>query len=143
MYNTTNSGLLDDDVTALAIDAQGNKWIGTYAGGLAVYREGGVDIGVEEGDRVTTLITHFVLKQNYPNPFNPTTMISYQLPKGVHVGLSLYNLLGQKVRTLVDEFQLTGCYSIKFEADGLVSGLYFCRLRAGDFVETKRMLLLK
>ena len=143
VYNTSNSGLPNNAVWALAIDAQGNKWIGTWGGGLAVYREGGVILGVEEKDRVTALPTHFVLAQNYPNPFNATTRIQYQLPKGVHVVLNIYNLLGQKVRTLVDEFQAAGYYNVEFRADDLASGFYFYQLLAGTFVKVKPMLLIK
>ena len=86
---------------------------------------------------------HFVLFQNYPNPFNPTTMISYQLPANSFVTLKVYDVLGREVEALVNGRQSAGSHSVQFDAAGLPSGVYFYRLEAGNFTETKRMLLLK
>jgi len=85
----------------------------------------------------------FELKQNYPNPFNPSTIIVFNLPKTATVRLSIYNLLGQEVGTLVDEKLAAGKYDIKFEASGLAAGLYFYRIQTDGFIETKKMLLVK
>lgn len=85
----------------------------------------------------------FVLDQNYPNPFNPATSIKYSLPEGAHVKLTVYDLLGNQVQTLVDEFKAAGTYSVKFNGAELTSGIYIYRLQAGDFVSTKRMALIK
>ncbi|MGH1363736.1 MAG: T9SS type A sorting domain-containing protein [Calditrichia bacterium] len=85
----------------------------------------------------------FELKQNYPNPFNPSTTIVFTVPKAATVRLSIYNVLGQEVGTLVDEKLAAGKYDIKFEARGLAAGLYFYRIQADGFVETKKMLLVK
>jgi hypothetical protein len=100
----------------------------------------------------------FALYQNYPNPFNPTTRISYSIPMHsvsaenpattggqsvVNVTLTVYNALGQKVTTLVNKEQLPGNYTVQFNATNLPSGIYFYRLKAGDFVSTKKMILMK
>ncbi|MCD4692886.1 MAG: T9SS type A sorting domain-containing protein, partial [Calditrichales bacterium] len=85
----------------------------------------------------------FALKQNYPNPFNPSTIINYELPITNYVELSVYNALGQKVRTLVNRRQDTGKYSVQFNADGLASGIYFINSQSGQFAETKTMILLR
>jgi len=85
----------------------------------------------------------FELKQNYPNPFNPSTTIIFNLPKTSDVRLVIFNVLGQEVGTLVDDKLAAGKYDIKFEASSLAAGLYFYRIQAGDFVETKKMLLVK
>jgi hypothetical protein len=85
----------------------------------------------------------FALYQNYPNPFNPSTTISYDLPERSRVKLSIYNLLGQEVATLVNAEQEPGRYDVKFDASGLPSGIYFYRLEAGRFIEQKKMILIK
>ena len=85
----------------------------------------------------------FSLDQNYPNPFNPSTVINYHLPLSSHVTLKIYDELGREVRTLVDEVKPMGSYTVKFDASSLPSGVYFCRLQAGSYSETKKLLLLK
>ena len=85
----------------------------------------------------------FSLSQNYPNPFNPTCNINYSLPKESFVTLSIYNILGTKVKELLNEKKIAGNYSIEFNADNLPSGIYFYRLQTENFIETKKMILLK
>ncbi len=90
----------------------------------------------------------FGLHQNYPNPFNPDCEISYTLPTDADVSLSIYNLLGQKVRTLVDEYQPAGHKIVHWDGaddngNKVASGIYFYRLKAGDYTETKKMILMK
>jgi hypothetical protein len=83
------------------------------------------------------------LEQNYPNPFNPSTNIQYYIPVTQKVVLKIYNVLGQEIQTLVNEIQTPGTYMRTFDAAHLASGVYFYRLTAGDFVEVKKMLLIK
>jgi hypothetical protein len=85
----------------------------------------------------------FILNQNYPNPFNPSTTISYQLPKTSEVELSIYNLLGQKVTTLVSKKQTAGSYQVTWDASGFASGIYYCKLQAKSFCQTRKLILLK
>lgn len=85
----------------------------------------------------------FALHQNYPNPFNPTTTIRYALPARAYVSLSVINTLGQQVAALVNGEQVPGYHEVKFDGSGHASGVYFYRLRAGEYVDTKRLLLLR
>jgi len=85
----------------------------------------------------------FSLSQNYPNPFNPSTVISYQLPVIGFVSLKVYDILGKEIATLVNEEQPAGEYEIEFDGSALTSGIYFYQLKAGDFTQTKKMILLK
>jgi hypothetical protein len=85
----------------------------------------------------------FKLEQNYPNPFNPSTIISYQLPISGQVTLNVYDLLGKEVATLVNEEKAAGIYEVDFNASQLSSGIYFYKLQAGAFSETKKMTLLR
>jgi hypothetical protein len=85
----------------------------------------------------------YELGQNYPNPFNPTTQIVFTLPKSSQVSIEVYNLLGQKVRTLVNETRAAGTYTATFDGAGLSSGVYFYRLNADNQVMTKKMMLMK
>ncbi len=101
--------------------------------------------------KVTILETTFVvsppvpvtyrIKQNYPNPFNPSTAIGYQLSAASQVNLSVYNSLGQRVRTLVNKIQERGSYRVTFYGEGFSSGIYFYRLQAGQYIETRKMIL--
>ncbi len=87
--------------------------------------------------------TEFRLDQNHPNPFNPTTTISYALPTDAQVELAVYNLLGQKVATLIDGWQTAGYKSVPWDATDCASGVYFYSLKAGDVVQTRKMILLR
>ena len=86
---------------------------------------------------------HFTLLQNYPNPFNPSTIIRFELPKSSEVRLSVYDILGREVSVLVNERRDVGVHEVKFDGSDLASGMYFYRLQAGDFVQTRKLLLLK
>ncbi|MBK7632005.1 MAG: T9SS type A sorting domain-containing protein [Ignavibacteriales bacterium] len=85
----------------------------------------------------------FILYQNYPNPFNPGTKIQYAISSTQFVQLKIYDFLGREVTTLVSEEKVAGSYEINFDASQLTSGIYFYRLQAGDFIQTKKMILIK
>jgi hypothetical protein len=85
----------------------------------------------------------YLLEQCYPNPFKPTTTIKYSIPEMSKVILKLYNLLGEEVATLVNEEKVAGYYTVEFNASSLSSGVYFYRIQAGDFVQIKKMMLMK
>ncbi|MFH1213454.1 MAG: T9SS type A sorting domain-containing protein, partial [Candidatus Neomarinimicrobiota bacterium] len=85
----------------------------------------------------------FALQQNYPNPFNPVTTIKYQLPKAVKVELTVYNTIGQTARTIVNTHQEPGYYTVSFDASGLGSGVYFYRIKAGNFSDLKKCIVVK
>jgi hypothetical protein len=89
------------------------------------------------------LPTKFSLHQNYPNPFNPETNIQYELPRSVAVTFDIYDTMGRKITVLVDKKQPAGYYQVTFNAHGLASGIYYYRLRAGSYSNTRRMILLK
>ncbi len=86
---------------------------------------------------------NYALSQNYPNPFNPSTMINYQVAEPGKVLLTVYDMLGNKVSTLVDENKAAGRYSVKFNASNLSSGTYIYELKINNFVSRNKMLLLK
>jgi len=83
------------------------------------------------------------LAQNYPNPFNPTTTIRYSLPRRAHVTLSVFNTLGQQVAQLINGERAAGNHEVQFSPSGLASGVYFYRIQAGEFVETRKLVLLR
>ncbi len=85
----------------------------------------------------------FGLNQNYPNPFNPSTVITFSIPKASQVTLKIYDILGQEVKTLVNDSKMPGKYTISFNASSLSSGVYFYALRAGKYFQVKKMMLLK
>ena len=108
----------------------------------------GQDILTSIKDKTFPIPEKFELSQNYPNPFNPTTVINYRLSTESHVELTIYNQLGQQVRTLVYEKQAAGPYQIEWDGRNnsgkrISSGVYLYRLKASSFVETRKMVLLQ
>jgi len=95
-----------------------------------------------EGELIL-IADNFKLFQNYPNPFNPSTRISYQIPQQKFVTIKVYDILSNEIAVLVNEEKSAGSYEIEFHASSLPSGVYFYQLIAGNFVETKKMILLK
>ena len=96
-------------------------------------------VGIEE----TTLLPNYKLFQNYPNPFNPTTTIEYTISKSGFVDLEIFDILGRKIATLINENQIAGNYSVKFDGSGLSSGIYIYRLKSDDFIAAKKLVLMK
>lgn len=99
-------------------------------------------VTVSVGD-IVEVPSEFRLYNNYPNPFNPSTQIRYRIPESAHVTLKVYDVLGRLIRTIVDEWQSPGEYTVPFHADNLSSGVYIYRLQAGTFTEVKRMTLVR
>lgn len=87
--------------------------------------------------------TEYGLSQNYPNPFNPTTTIKYSVPEPAKVRIQIFNMLGQSIKILVNEEQAAGFYSFEFNASSLASGVYIYRMISNNYVETKKLMLLK
>ncbi len=87
--------------------------------------------------------TSFELSQNYPNPFNPSTSIKYSIPKNSFVSIKVYDIIGNEVRSLVNQDKAAGSYEIKFDASNMPSGVYFYSIQAGSFSQTKKMILMK
>ncbi|MCI0449069.1 MAG: T9SS type A sorting domain-containing protein, partial [Chlorobi bacterium] len=86
----------------------------------------------------------FTLLQNYPNPFNPATEIKYELPKNSFVTIKIYNALGEEIENVVNnEWKSTGRYSVLFDGTNFASGIYFYTIEAGNFKDTKKMILIK
>ena len=102
----------------------------------------GMTSDVPSGD-AANVSASFILSQNYPNPFNPETRIAYTIGGASEVKLAVYDVLGREVAVLVSERKAPGSYQVKLDGSNLVSGVYLYRLQAGDFVQTKRLVLLK
>jgi hypothetical protein len=103
-------------------------------------------LGPEQPSDVTTeteIPVDYLLKQNYPNPFNPLTNISFSLPEESGVRITAYNLLGEQVAEIVNSYFASGSHTISFDAGGFTSGMYFYKIEAGEFIEIKKMTLMK
>ena len=98
---------------------------------------------IVERKSFASVVSNFELYQNYPNPFNPTTTISYALPKAGNVALRVYDILGKKVATLVNDYKQTGRYTVKFDASKLSSGMYIYKLVSEKYSAVKKMILVK
>ena len=135
----TNTLILIDTINALGTTVGSTGVSGLLA---ITMRTDSIVVSINE-QAPATVPESYVLAQNYPNPFNPSTQIEFALPKASHVKLEIYNVMGELITTLVDGTRQAGHYSARFDATGLASGLYFYRLQAGEFVDTKKLLLLK
>ncbi|MDX1700558.1 MAG: T9SS type A sorting domain-containing protein, partial [Melioribacteraceae bacterium] len=116
--------------------------VGSTEGGIHYYQRN-IETFVDEKLLSGTHNPSFALLQNYPNPFNPSTRIKYSIPKHSNVTLKIFDVLGSEVTTLVNKEQTQGNYEFEFDGGELTSGIYFYRLLVGDYMETKKMILLK
>jgi len=129
---------------ALAETASQNESISSPSSDVLAYKSNASSEGLVYKEIIEPNIpTDFELSKNYPNPFNPETVINYSIPVKVSVNLSVYDLLGRKVAELVNKTQNEGSYSVRWNASQNSSGVYIYRIRAGEFIQTKQMILLK
>ncbi|MCW9096650.1 MAG: YCF48-related protein, partial [Ignavibacteriaceae bacterium] len=120
---------------------QNTGWAVGRFGALLKTTNGGVTFVEEE--EINNIPTNYNLNQNFPNPFNPSTKIKFSIPKTSKVTIKIYDILGNEIETLVNEEKPTGTYEITWNAENSPSGVYFYQLRTGEFVETKKMILIK
>jgi hypothetical protein len=138
-YLAKNFGIsyLQQEFEAILIT---NELKGAVIKGI-VYGDTSTIVGIT--DKIPTQPKEYVLSQNYPNPFNPTTTIKYSIPKADIVKLTVYNAIGSKVATVVNEYKQAGNYSVQFNAANLASGIYLYRLESGNYNSAKKFVLLK
>jgi hypothetical protein len=142
-----NLGLPADEIMAIRNTPDGTVFIGTRNNSLFRSTNSGMDwhsvtitsIDENEADNPVS----FTLEQNYPNPFNPTTTIDYSIPVKSFVKLNVYDSLGEEIVILVNEEKVKGNYKVEFKASNLSSGIYFYSMQDGNYMETKKMILLK
>ena len=132
-------------ITANAISNNGRYIVGQGFNGTTFRREAFLldRGGPTSVENTGSLLKNYSLEQNYPNPFNPSTMISWQSPVGSHQTLKIYDVLGNEVATLVDEYKEAGKYEVSFDASRLSSGIYFYKLQAGLYTQIKKMILMR
>lgn len=140
---TDNLPIADVKMGKELTELNGYVFIGYRASNNYFYKRDLSSIISDVNDELTSLPIQYNLDQNYPNPFNPSTSISYQLSAVSNVNLKVYDIIGREVANLVNKEQPIGNYKVNFDASNLTSGVYFYRIIAGGFVQTKKMLLLK
>jgi photosystem II stability/assembly factor-like uncharacterized protein len=145
IYKTVNGGinwtLQNNSETVRQIDMF-NSEIG-YAigsGGTIYFTDNGGNTEIQHN---AALVRSYSLSQNYPNPFNPSTKINFSIPKSGLVQIKVFDMLGREVQTLLNEFKTAGEYKIDFDGKNLSSGIYFYKMLTNDYVETKKMILIK
>ena len=144
IYDIETADLNNDGIIEILVSDQ----FGSSNNLILLSTDIGTDIQIRDDN---TIPSKFILDQNYPNPFNPTTTIKYSIPLNVkremlnvkNVTLNVYDILGRVVATLVNEKQSSGNYKITWNASSLPSGIYFYKLSVGNYIETKKMMLLK
>ena len=143
-YETRNGGRTWTKVDHAGINVNRIRIVNdnlAYAIGTNVYR---ISQGnVTEVEQLKELVEEYKLKQNYPNPFNPATKINYEVSKTEFVTIRVYDSIGKEVATLVNDVHMPGSYTYEFDASFFSSGVYYYTFTAGDFTETKKMLLVK
>ncbi len=115
------------------------EWTNTWIGDTT--NVGASSIG--DGDGYGHMASSYELRQNYPNPFNPVTTIAFSIAKAGNVEISVFNMLGQNIMTIANEKMDAGTHQVKFDGASLASGIYFYSIKTGDFLKTRKMILLK
>jgi hypothetical protein len=138
-WETMNTGLADSSISSIVVHGT-SLFAGTYGSG--VWRRPISEMTAVETNKDNSP-TEFALEQNFPNPFNPGTTFRYLIPIQSKVVIKVYDILGNEVATLLDEEKSVGTYELTWNAEQLPSGVYFYQLRAGDFTQTKKMILLR
>ncbi|BDQ03383.1 ScyD/ScyE family protein [Ignavibacterium sp.] len=126
--------------SGMVFDSNGNLFITSFSQDN-ILKVSNLPTAVET--EINSVVNNFILEQNYPNPFNPSTKISWQSPVGSRQTIKVYDILGNEVATLVDEFREAGRYEIEFDASKLSSGMYLYKLETGNYTEIKKMILIK
>ena len=139
-WSKQSSGSLNA-LNGISFIGPNNGWIVGDRGIILHTTNGGVSFVEEEQSNETP--TGFLLSQNYPNPFNPSTKIKYSVLQTSRVLIKVFDILGNEIETLVNEEKPVGTYELTWNSANLVSGIYFYQLRAGSFIETKKMILIK
>jgi photosystem II stability/assembly factor-like uncharacterized protein len=134
-----NEGLTNLNIHTLTLDNNGYVYAGT---GNGVWRRPLSEVTAVEKNLIEVPSSYFLL-QNYPNPFNPNTKIKYSLPQTSQVQIKAFDVLGNEIETLVNEEKPVGTYELTWNAEGLPSGVYFYQLKAGEYINTKKMILIK
>jgi photosystem II stability/assembly factor-like uncharacterized protein len=138
-WEQINSGLPTMDVRSVAVDSDDYLYAGPW--GYSLFKT--TTSTVTDIADIKFTPTGFSLEQNFPNPFNPNTIIKWQSPIGGLQTLKVYDVLGNEIAILVNEYRPAGNYEVNFDASGLTSGIYFYQLKAVSFVETKKMILVR
>ncbi len=147
LWTRTLGGSRDEEARSVLQTSDGGYVVAGYTSSFGI---GGKDLWlVKTGPELDaqpidiSLPMQYALHPNWPNPFNPSTRIAYDLPKTVYVTLTVFDLLGRQVETIVNDMQTAGNHTTILDGSHLPSGIYFCRMQAGDFVDAKKMVLLK
>jgi photosystem II stability/assembly factor-like uncharacterized protein len=140
-WRAVNEGLTHLNIRSLLVTSDKYLYAGTTNGFVCSRPIAEMLTDVE--DQRNEIPFHFLLEQNYPNPFNPSTKIKYSVPQSSNVIIKVFDILGNEIETLVNEEKPVGTYEITWYTATLPSGIYFYKLQAGSFVETKKMILLK
>jgi photosystem II stability/assembly factor-like uncharacterized protein len=139
-WQQKNSGLPSPTfINSVYFDTEGYAYCGVH--NFGIYKSTSPVVSVDE--KIELQPDGFQLFQNYPNPFNPSTIIAYSIKESGYVSLIIYDVLGNKVATLVNEEKPYGIYEVEFSGEGLTSGIYFYQLKVGTLIRTKKMILLR
>lgn len=139
--NWSSQGLYSNPLNAIDFISSTSGWAVGNNGTILHTTNGGVSFIEEE--QLSKVPTEFLLSQNWPNPFNPSTKIKYSVPQSSNIILKAFDVLGNEIETLVNEEKPAGTYELTWYAENLPSGVYFYQLKAGNYIDTKKMILLK